>query len=164
MSPFVAFGVMTALLAAAPVMAADKRADAMTMADAVVVEVGPDVARSPQISAPRFSFAENRRETRPSILSSLYVTSAALQAWDVYSTMTALRMGAVESNPLMQTAVKNPAVFIALKSSVTMASIFASERLWKEHHRVAAVALMVASNGLMAAVAANNSAVLSRLR
>jgi hypothetical protein len=169
MSRFVAVGFVTAMLAAAPVMAADESVDAkpvaMMMADAAASEgVAAALATSPTIATPRISFTETRREGRPLALAPLYVGSAALQAWDTYSTITGLRMGAVEVNPMMKAVVQNPVVFIAVKSAITAASIYQAERLWKDHRRVAAVALMVATNSLMAVVAKNNHATLSRLQ
>ena len=168
MSRFVAVGFVTAMLAAAPVMAADESVDAkpvaMMMADAVASEGVAALAMSPTIATPRVSFTDSRREGRPLALAPLYVGSAALQAWDTYSTITGLRMGAVEVNPMMKAVVQNPVVFIAVKSAITAASIYQAERLWKDHRRVAAIALMVATNSLMAVVAKNNHATLSRLQ
>jgi hypothetical protein len=60
--------------------------------------------------------------------------------------------------------VKSPAAFVAMKASVTAASIMAAERLWKGHHRMGAIGLMVASNVIMGVVAANNARVLSTVR
>jgi len=101
---------------------------------------------------------------RPAILPALYGGSAALQAFDVYSTLSSLRAGAREANPFMQTATANPAVFVGLKASVTAASILAAEKMWREHHRVAAVAMMAASNAIMGVVAAHNASVLASVR
>ena len=81
-----------------------------------------------------------------------------------FDTVSGLRMGAVEVNPMMKAVVQNPVVFIAVKSAITAASIYQAERLWKDHRRVAAIALMVATNSLMAVVAKNNHATLSRLQ
>ena len=101
---------------------------------------------------------------RPSMLPALYATSAALQGYDAYSTLTALKHGGREANPLMKGIVKSPAAFVAMKAGVTMASIMASERLWKNHHRLGAIGLMVASNLMMGVVAKHNSQVLSTLK
>jgi hypothetical protein len=64
----------------------------------------------------------------------------------------------------MQGVVRNPAAYIALKAGVTGVSIFAAERLWRQNRKKSAVLLMVASNGLMAYVAAHNASVLRRAR
>jgi len=36
-------------------------------------------------------------------------------------------------------------------------AIYAAEQLWRQHHRGQAIAIMVASNGVMAIVAAHNA-------
>jgi len=101
---------------------------------------------------------------RPPVLPALYATSAALQGYDAFSTLSALRNGAHEANPLMKSVVKSPAAFVAMKAGVTAASIMAAEQLWKNHHRMGAVGMMVATNVMMGMVAAHNSHVLSQLK
>jgi hypothetical protein len=101
---------------------------------------------------------------RPSTLPALYATSAALQGYDAYSTLRALKNGGREANPLMKGVVNNPAALVAMKAGVTTASIMAAERLWKGQHRVGAIGVMVASNLMMGIVAAHNSRVLSSLK
>ena len=101
---------------------------------------------------------------RPPVLPALYATSAALQGYDAFSTLSALRNGAHEANPLMKSVVKSPAAFVAMKAGVTAASIMAAEQLWKNHHRMGAVGMMVATNVFMGMVAAHNSHVLSQLK
>jgi hypothetical protein len=108
--------------------------------------------------APVFRFG------RPSLLPALYATSAALQGYDTYSTLTALKRGAREANPMMKSITKSPAAFVAMKAGVTTASIMAAEQLWKNNHRAGAIGLMLASNVMMGMVAANNSRVLSTLK
>jgi hypothetical protein len=51
-----------------------------------------------------------------------------------------------------------------LKAGMTVMSIMAAERMWKDDNRVGAVLTMVASNGLMAMVAMHNASVLSKVR
>jgi hypothetical protein len=101
---------------------------------------------------------------RPLALPGLYAGSAFLQGYDAYSTLSALKSGATEANPLMKGITRSPLAFVAVKTGLTVASILGAERLWKEDHRVAAVMMMVASNGMMAAVAAHNASVLQRVR
>jgi len=101
---------------------------------------------------------------RPSMLPALYATSAALQGYDAYSTLSALKNGGREANPLMKGITKSPAAFVAMKAGVTMASIMAAESLWKNHHRFGAIGLMVASNLMMGVVAKHNAQVLSSLK
>ena len=101
---------------------------------------------------------------RPPVLPALYATSAALQGYDAFSTLSALRNGAHEANPLMKNVVTSPVAFVAMKTGVTAASIMAAEQLWKNHHRMGAVGMMVATNVMMGMVAAHNSHVLSQLK
>ena len=127
---------------------------------AAISAVSPALTAPPVIQAPRRA-PQNERSL---ILPSLYVSLSALQAYDVYTTLTGVRKGAVEANPMMQGVVGTPAAFIALKAGVTGASIYMAERLWKEKKRTQAVLLMVASNGLMAYVAHHNASVLRSLK
>jgi Domain of unknown function (DUF5658) len=151
------------LLASAPV-AADENADPtpIAMARASATETVPGIGGR-AVSAPRVSFTE-RSFDRPSALRPLYAASVALQAWDAYSTLAGLKRGGVELNPVMAPATKNTAVFVALKGAVAAAAIFQAERMWRDHHRVRAVAFMAVSNAVMAVVAANNQATLRRLQ
>jgi hypothetical protein len=95
-------------------------------------------------------------------LSALYAGFVAFQAYDVYSTNKAISNGANELNPQLRGLVHNPAAFIGLKVAVTAGSIVQTERLWRSQHKVAALALIAASNGIMMAVAAHNASVLNQ--
>jgi uncharacterized protein DUF5658 len=138
-------------LAAATVLATDVAAaaavEAITPAvdDAVVVDRTKGFAGS-----------------RPSALVPMYASYVALQGYDFYSTRKGLSMGATEANPVLKGVVGNPTAFMAVKGATTFASIYFAEKLWRSNKRLAAVALMAASNGLMAVVAANNASVLRR--
>lgn len=100
--------------------------------------------------------------SRPNALPALYVSYAALQAFDVYSTKQALARGAREANPLMQGVVGNTGAMVALKAGVAVATIMSAERLWKTN-KTAAIAVMVASNSVAAIVAARNARTLRQL-
>lgn len=93
-------------------------------------------------------------------LRSLHVGLAVTQAYDVYSTTRAINRGAIELNPLLKNTVKSRAAFIGLKVAVTAGPIWQAEKLWRNQRRVAAIALMAASNGIMLAVAAHNTSVM----
>jgi hypothetical protein len=90
----------------------------------------------------------------------MYGSLAALQGYDVYSTLRAVKQGGAEANPLMAGIVRRPAAFLAIKSAATVATICMAERLWRKHRRGSAVVLMVVTNGMMAVVAAHNASVL----
>ncbi len=74
-----------------------------------------------------------------------------------------LKHGGVEANPVLKGLTKSPVAFIGLKAGVTVLSIAAAERMWKNHNRLGAVVTMAVSNSLMAMVAANNSRVLGQV-
>ena len=100
---------------------------------------------------------------RPAALPALYVSFAALQAFDGYSTIEALSRGASEANPMMKGAASSPATFWAVKAATAVSAMMVAERLWKTN-KPAAIAMMVIANGVAAAVAANNASVLKQLR
>lgn len=175
MNRLVASGLVTLVLAAAPAMAADESAEvtpsvgtmlaAASAADLDVTQrMAIEMTQRPPVSAPKTPASAYRRESRPFALAPLYASSVALQVWDTYSTMTGLSKGAVEINPVMAVATQHPAVFIGLKSAITALSIYQSEKMWKAHHRVAAIAFMIGSNSLMAVVGANNHNTLQQLK
>ena len=101
---------------------------------------------------------------RGGVLPSLYVTLAGLHAYDGYSTVSGVHRGAAETNPVVKSVAGNPMAMIAVKGGVIAASIFMAERLWKQNRRSAAIATMIVTNGLMAAVAARNASVLRTQR
>lgn len=120
-----------------------------------------DGAATPAIVVPA---RVERALSRPTLLPALYVSYAVLQVYDVYSTRQSLAGGAREANPLMQGVVGNPGAFWALKAGATAGTILAAERLWKNNHKAAAIAVMVASNGIAAMVASKNARTLRQLR
>jgi hypothetical protein len=102
--------------------------------------------------------------SRPGLLAALYASYAGLQAYDVYSTRQALSRGAREANPLMQGAAGSHAGMIALKASVTVGTMVAAERMWKNNNKAGAIAVLIASNSVAAIVAARNARTLRQLR
>jgi hypothetical protein len=105
----------------------------------------------------------SRSLSRPKALPALYASYAVLQAYDVYSTKQGLARGGREANPLMQGAVGNTGTFIAMKAAVGVGTIMAAEQLWKKKNKMAAIAVMVAGNGVAAIVAARNARTLTAL-
>jgi hypothetical protein len=162
MRRFIAATILGAMLST-PAFAADA-----TEAEASALTISPATIAAAANAAPAASTDLATRSTfkygRPSMLPALYATSAALQGYDTFSTLNALRNGAREANPFMKGIVNNPAAFVAMKAGVTTASIMAAEQLWKNHHRAGAIGMMVASNVMMGMVAAHNSRVLSQLK
>ena len=101
---------------------------------------------------------------RPQLLTGLYAASVALHAYDAYSTLSGLRAGAVELNPVMKPVVGNPALFMTMKAAVAATTILSAEKLWRKGQRKQAIVLMIVSNGLMAFVDAHNAAALRAQR
>jgi hypothetical protein len=98
--------------------------------------------------------------TRGHILPVLYVSFAALQAFDGWSTTAGVGQGAREANPVLGGVANHAAAVWAVKAGVTTGSILMAEHLWRSHRRGQAVATMLVANGVMAAIAAHNAAVL----
>lgn len=152
--------LMGVLMTATGAMAADQSDSSTAAAPSVAAALAPRFEAGASPTAARRSF----EPSRPLALPALYGASALLQGYDAYSTLTVLKHGGVEANPVMKGLTKSPAAFIGLKAGVTMMSIMAAERMWKSRNRVGAIATMIISNGLMTAVAANNARVLSRVK
>ena len=120
-------------------------------------------AEAPSLFVVKTGEAEFSGGRRPALLPALYAATVALQALDAHSTMTGLRRGAVEANPLMSGAAGNPTALLAVKAGAAAGTIYFAEKLWKRN-RVAAIVLMAAVNGVTAAVVAHNYKVAARLR
>ena len=148
------------LLMSASAFAADD--DTATSVTPTIAAAAATLAR-PDLSA-NLNIAPRIAPRRPMALPSLYAGSVFLQSYDAYSTLTALKRGGTEANPLMKAVTKSPIAFIGLKAGVATMSIMAAERMWKDNNRLGAVLTMVASNGFMAVVAAHNTAVLHRIQ
>ena len=155
------FAIVGLLITTSSVFAADRPiADAISRALSAAATTGiqsTDTASAKEES--RF-----RGPERPWPLPILYGSSAFLNAYDAYLTLAGLEMGASEANPLMKPITKSPAAFIAVKAALTTASIVGAEQLWKDHHRKSAVAVMVLSNAIMVAIAAQNTSVVQRIK
>ncbi len=105
--------------------------------------------------------APARSRVRGTLLPSLYVSLAGLNAFDAYTTTVGVAKGATEANPLMRGVAGKPAAMWAVKGCVTAASIYMAERLWKKNRKVEAITVMAITNGMMAVVAARNAAVVN---
>ena len=161
MGRFLVVATMGLMMSAAPVFGADD--ETTTALAPAIATVATSLAQRPELASIDLS-ARFTAPRRPFALPGLYAGSGFLQGYDAYSTLTALRSGATEANPLMKGITRSPVAFVALKAGLTAASIMGAERLWKDDHRVAAIAMMIASNGMMAAVAAHNASVLRSVK
>lgn len=142
--------------AADPDPAATERTTPVVMSAASVASAAP-LLDEIDWSQPTVHFGSPRRGA---VLPALYVSLAGLHTFDAYSTLKGVSKGAVESNPLMRGAARNSTAVWAIKAGVTGATIGLAERLWRDNKRGQAIALLVVSNGVMAAVAARNASVL----
>jgi hypothetical protein len=92
---------------------------------------------------------------RPGALVPLYGSFGLLQLMDAHSTLSAVRAGAVERNPVMAPLASNPGGMLAVKAATTAGTIVLAEKLWRRHP-AKAVTLMVAVNAAYAAIVAAN--------
>jgi hypothetical protein len=142
------------VLFAAPVIAGDEEV-------LVAKTIAGSVAARPDVRS--FGGAE-LHTSRPAVLPVMYVTLGALQAYDGWSTVHAVNLGATESNPALAGVASNSGAMWAVKAGATVASIYAAERLWRRHRRTEAIITMVAVNSVMAMVAVHNASVVRGLR
>lgn len=153
--------VVGLMLTASSVLAADE--DGAKLLAPTIAAAATSIAQKTDLAA-SIKAAQFKAPRRPMLLPTLYAGSALLQGYDAYSTLSALKAGATEANPLMKGITKSPVAFIALKAGMTTVSIMAAERMWKDNHRVRAIVVMAVSNGMMAMVARHNAGVLNRVR
>lgn len=123
--------------------------------------VPPVVLRADQL--PVNFESEFRRPGPSTLMTSLYASTAVMQALDVHSTLRALDRGAVEANPLMSGATGNKAMFIALKAGVAFSTVMAARNMSKRN-KVAAVLTLVAVNSAYAMIVNHNYKVARGLR
>jgi hypothetical protein len=103
--------------------------------------------------------------SRPAPLIPLYVGFASAQALDIHSTSLAIDRGARERNPLLKVLGADTTwAAVAVKASITGATIWTAEHMWKRNRRMSAVVLMVAVTAFQTAVDAHNYRVAARLR
>ncbi len=127
---------------------------ASAMAEYVALTEAPP--QPVQAVRPEVRELERTAGDRPKSLVPLYVSFAALQAFDLHSTHAALDRGYTEANPVIAPFVRNRGAALAFKAATTGATIFAVERLWRKQHRVAAVVTMVAANAAYALIVSHN--------
>ena len=149
--------------AAAQSLDAQGIASVLLIADARADDGSPLFAKMIMPSSTDWSLDAEVPTTRGAALPLLYAGLIGLQAYDGFSTSRGLHKGAVESNTVMASLVKHPVSLWGAKAGTAFASIYIAERLWKQHRRGAAIAMMVVSNAMMVGVASNNAKVLRRL-
>jgi hypothetical protein len=137
-----------------------------------IMAIAPTVSDFAVTSAPRLSAEQiqralpqpiYRRNGPSTLMTSLYASTAVMQALDVHSTLSAFRAGATEANPLMQGVTKNRAMFMAVKAGVAASTILAARQLSKRN-KVAAVVTLVAINSAYAMVVNHNYKIARSIR
>lgn len=129
------------------------------------VRAADDKASDDAVDRPRIElFPAPMAAERPLFLPAMYASLGALQVYDGYSTLAGVNRGARESNAIVGGLAGNPAALWTLKAASTGVSIYLAERLWRDHHRGQAIAVMLASNAVMSVVAARNASVLKSSR
>ena len=116
-----------------------------------------------QVSAPAVFAPLYAEPKRPSWFMALHVLTAGLRVADAHSTLSGLKTGAVEANPLMSPVAKNGPALVAMKAGVAAGVIYATERM-SRGNRVAAVLTAIAINGTYAMVVAHNYRLARSLR
>lgn len=163
---FTALALTGALALAAQPAAAQDRLQ-LNLSSAVMNTVVPPAVLTSVGQLPSVTFnpdyRDYRRPERSTLLTSLYASTAVMQALDVHSTLTALNRGAVEANPMMSSVTGNPGAFIALKAGVAFSTVMAARHMSKRN-KVAAVATLIAVNSAYAMVISHNYRVARRLR
>jgi hypothetical protein len=127
------------------------RADAQDSPIGLIVETRLDEFAQPM---------EIARTPRGVMLPSLYASFGALEAFDGCTTLVGIARGAREANPVTGELSGHPVAWFAFKAGLTTVAISSADHLWREDRRKAAVIVMLLSNGIAAAVAAHNAAVL----
>ncbi len=98
---------------------------------------------------------ESGGRDRPAALVPLYLTFGGLQVLDAHSTLSAVNLGARETNPLVRQALGSPAGMLALKSGAAVGVVLLTEKL-RKRNRTAAVLTMIAINSAYVTIAAHN--------
>ena len=151
-------------LAASPALLAEAAPGALPNLGADLPPVPPGLPSVAPESPPVTSLAVtaaaatpllNATRPRPAALLPLYASYITLQALDVHSTARGLERGAVEGNPLLKGAARNPAMLLGVKAAVTGLVIFGTEKL-RKNHRTLSVVLMAALNGVTVYVVHQN--------
>jgi hypothetical protein len=93
----------------------------------------------------------------------LHAATVALQLLDAHSTMTAMKYGGVEANPLMKDVASNRTALFGVKAAVATTTILATHHVGKRN-RLAAVLTGIAINAAYAAIVAHNYRIANQLK
>jgi Domain of unknown function (DUF5658) len=155
--------LLSLTLSGLPASAADgagAQADAVQPAALVIpaFDAGVDWSQPPRAIGRPAATAK-----RPAALSTLYLSLAAAEIFDAYTTEKGLSMGALEGNGAMAGFASHRAALWTMKVVGAVVPMIIAERMWKTN-RAGAIVTMVLTTSVMAIVAANNARVLARIR
>jgi hypothetical protein len=153
--------VVAGLVGVSPAAAQDRVH--LDLSTALAASVAAPPAAGPAQQLPVAYESEFRRPGPSPLMTSLYASTAVMQALDVHSTLRALDRGAVEANPLMAGTARNKAAFIAIKAGVALSTVMAARNMSKRN-KVAAVLTLVAINSAYAMIVNHNYKVARGLR
>jgi hypothetical protein len=100
---------------------------------------------------------------RPAVLLPLYASYAALQMSDAALTTRALGLGGREANGLMAGIARHPLALYSLKAAIVGASVFQSEKMWRNGKRKSAIATLVVVNAMYIFVVNHNRQVINNM-
>lgn len=150
---FIALAIVTVGTMTASVAQAQERVQ-LDLSTAVSNSVVPPVVLSASQLPIAFDTGYRRQGPSP-LMTSLYASTAVMQALDVHSTLQALGRGGVEGNPMMNGVTGNKGAFIALKAGVAFSTVMAARNMSKRN-KVAAALTLVAINSAYAMVINHN--------
>ncbi len=99
--------------------------------------------------------ASANRAARPTALTPLLASYAALQVLDIVSTYRTHEAGGWELNPIVRQTLESPAALIAMKAGSAALTIAAANQLSRRHPKCA-VLLMAGLNSAYATIVAHN--------
>ncbi len=138
--------VVVSLMIAAPARADEK--DTEPTMDRATIE------KMVAMGVPRSALPKPRRE-HSRIVTALVVGLAVLQVADVTSTVAAMKVGAIEANPLMATTKGSVGKMLAIKAATTPATVYSVKKIEK-HNKAAAIATMAVANAATAGIVGHN--------
>jgi len=95
---------------------------------------------------------------------SLVAAFAALQALDVVTTTKALRQGGYEASPIVRGMASRPALFISVKTVMTLWTLWQTEKMAKNGQATGAVVSLVAADALYGVIVARNFQIVNQLQ
>jgi hypothetical protein len=165
MFPRFAAAAAVVAMSALPSVAAAQEADTRPASIAASVASGTATAvqfADDQATPPIREFRGERGWTTP-LLTSLQAATIATQMLDVHSTVTAMKLGATEANPLMGGLANNRAAFIGVKAAMSVGLVYVTHQLAKEN-KMAAIVASAAINSAYLMIARHNYNVARGLR